>query len=101
MRKGKEPEGLKHQRAINLPPPHDIDTIHVSIKRDLARQIGLETIKEHLEEQVHLLYATHLKKQFDQALAESGIDNDAELEKARQAAWNEYKGDFLREQKSK
>lgn len=97
MGKEKETKNIKHLRASSLSPSQDTDTIHVTVKKDLARKIGLERIREHLEAQVHLLYATQLKEQFDQALSESGIENNLELEKARQVAWNRYKGDFLKE----
>lgn len=64
-------------------------TIKVNIDDKIINRLGLQAINEYLRKEI----AEDIKKKIDQ----SGIDNDKELEEAREKAWNEYKENFLKD----
>jgi len=68
----------------------------IKIRQQLIKRFGLGVIKNLTEEELEYLYYKNLGEVVYKAIDISGIDNDKELEEARQKAWNEYKTEFLK-----
>jgi len=71
-------------------------TIKVSIDDKIINKLGLQAIKEYLRKEIEYLYFKEIAEDIRKKIDQSGIDNDKELEEAREKAWNEYKEKFLK-----
>ncbi len=72
------------------------DKIGISIKKEIINTLGINYIQTFLEQQIQFLYIEQIKQGIDKSIAESSVDNYSLLEKARENAWDIYKGDFLK-----
>lgn len=71
--------------------------IQVEIDDALAQAMGMRAVEDFIERQLSLLRLRHLGERISDAIRESGIDHDAEVDAARQEAWREYKEKHLRD----
>ncbi len=65
--------------------------LEIPVEQDLVNKIGIETIRQYLLQKLKLLELQQTAQAIGQAILDSGIDWNSELEKARQAAWEEFK----------
>ncbi len=71
--------------------------IKMEVDDDLVKEVGLTSVKEYIEGQLSYLKLHYLSKKIGQALKESKIDYEKELEKVRKAAWKEYQEKYLKD----
>jgi hypothetical protein len=62
-------------------------TIEIPISDDLIQRLGQQAIAEFLQKQMQLLRVQLLADKLGQAITNSGVDWEQELENARQKAW--------------
>lgn len=74
-----------------------MQTIQLEIQDKILQKIGLVAIKERLLKEIEYLYYENVAENITKSLQESGINNDEELEIARQKSWDKYKKDFLKD----
>jgi len=72
-----------------------MQTIELQVKDEIFYSVGLQSIKERLQNELEYLYYEFLAHNIQQKIVESGIDNDLELEKARELNWLKIKNEFL------
>ena len=73
-----------------------MQTIELQVKDEIFYGVGLQTIKERLQNELEFLYYEFLAQGIKQKIDDSGIDNDSELEKARELSWENAKKEFLK-----
>jgi len=73
-----------------------MQTLQINIEDRLISKIGLASIKERLQKEIEFLYFENLADEIYQAIEKSNIDNEKELEIARQQAWDDYKQKFIK-----
>lgn len=74
-----------------------MQTIHIEIQDKILKKIGIIAVKNRLQKEVEYLYYENLAESINKSLQESGINNENELESARQKSWERYKKDFLKD----
>lgn len=72
-----------------------MQTIEILVKDEIFYRVGLQSIKERLQSELDYLYYEFLAIDIQKKIVESGIDNDLELEKARELSWLKVKSEFL------
>ena len=65
--------------------------LEIPVEQDLINKVGIEAIRQYLLQKLKLLELQQTAQAIGQAILDSGIDWNSELEKARQEAWEEYK----------
>ena len=71
--------------------------IQVEIDDALAQAVGIRAVEDFIARQLSVLRLRHLGEKISEAIRESGIDHDAEVNAARQEAWREYKEKHLKD----
>lgn len=64
-----------------------METIKIQVQDKIARSGGLKTIKERMQKELEYIYYEELADEIKQKIDAGRINNDYELEKARQEAW--------------
>jgi len=72
------------------------EILHIEIDNQLKHYFSISTIQNYLEQQLQFLLMEQVKTKIDKQIAESGIDNEILLEKAKEQAWDNYKDYFLK-----
>jgi len=72
-----------------------MQTIELQVKDEMFYSIGLQTIKERLQDELEYMYFEFLASTIKQKIDESGFDNNFEMEKARELNWLKAKNEFL------
>ena len=72
-----------------------MSSISIQINDKILQRVGLVAIKNRFQKELEYLYYEEMAEEINKSLFESGIDNDHELESARQKAWEQYKSEFL------
>ena len=70
--------------------------IQLEVDETLIRAVGTQAVKTFIERQISLLRLEHLGKRVANAIQQSGVDHHSEGEGARQEAWQEVKGQYLK-----
>jgi hypothetical protein len=65
--------------------------IQLEIDETLIRSVGTEAVKRFVERQLSLLRLEHLGKTVARAIQHSDVDHHAEVQGAREEAWQEMK----------
>jgi hypothetical protein len=71
-------------------------TIQIDVSEDIIEKLGQTAIKDYLQNQVNLLKLSILGEEINQAIKASNLDIEAELQLAKQKAWEEYKSQYLK-----
>ena len=74
-----------------------MQTIQIQIQDKILQKIGIIAIKDRLQKEIEYLYYEDIAESINKSLFESGINNEKELELARQKSWEQYKNDFLKD----
>ena len=74
-----------------------MQSIQLNINDKLIQRIGIDAIKQRLQKELEFIYHEAVASSIEEAIKNSGIDNEKELELARQKAWDEYKKEFLKD----
>ncbi|MFN8672542.1 MAG: hypothetical protein U0457_10755 [Candidatus Sericytochromatia bacterium] len=72
-----------------------MSVISFEVDDDIAKAIGLSSIKAYIEKQISLLKLEYLSDEIGKSISESGMNLEEEMEKARQEVWNENKDKYL------
>ncbi len=72
-----------------------MQTIELQVKDEIFYSVGLQSIKERLQKELEYLYYEFLGITIQKKILESGIDNDLELESARELNWQKIRSEFL------
>lgn len=72
-----------------------MSVISFEVDDDIAKAIGLSSIKAFIEKQISLLKLEYLSDEIGKSINESGMNMEEEMEKARQEVWNENKDKYL------
>ena len=70
--------------------------IQLEVDETLIRAVGTQAVKTFIERQISLLKLEHLGKRVAEAIQHSDVDHQAEVEGARQEAWQEMKWEYLK-----
>lgn len=70
--------------------------IQLEIDETLIQALGAEAVKDFMERQLSLLKLQHLGERVAGAIRQSGVDHPAEVEAAREEAWEEHKEEYLK-----
>lgn len=73
-----------------------METIEIRIEDKILKSIGKKAIQERISKEIEYLYYEELASNIDKQLQNSDINNEKELEIARQKAWDETKQEFLK-----
>jgi len=68
-----------------------MSVIEFEIDEKLAKEVGLKSVQDFLQEQLMLLRLQYLGEKISKSIQASGIDHEKELEETRAEAWQEYK----------
>jgi hypothetical protein len=71
--------------------------IQLEIDEGLIQALGAEAVKEFMERQLSMLRLEHLGGKIADAIRQAGLEHQVEVEEARQEAWQEYKGKYLKD----
>jgi len=71
--------------------------IQLDIDEKLIQAVGAQAIREFIDRQLSLLRLEYLGEKISSAIRKSGMDHQAEVEAAREEAWQEYKEKFLKD----
>ena len=74
-----------------------MQTIQLEIQDKIIQKMGLVAVKERLQKEIEYLYFEDVAENINKSLQESGINNEIELETARQKSWEQYRNDFLKD----
>lgn len=74
-----------------------MQTIQLEIQDKILQKMGLVAVKERLQKEIEYLYFEDVAENINKSLQESGINNEIELETARQKSWEQYRNDFLKD----
>ncbi len=69
--------------------------IQLEIDETLIQAVGTQAVKTFIERQISLLRLEHLGQRVANAIQQSGVDHSAEVEGARQEAWQEAREEYL------
>jgi len=72
-----------------------MQTIELEVKDEIFYNVGLQSIKERLQKELEYLYFEFLALNIQKKINESDINNDFELEKAREINWLKIKNEFI------
>jgi hypothetical protein len=72
-----------------------MNIISFEIDDDIAKAVGLSSIKAYIEKQISLLKLEYLSDEIGKSINESGINLEEEMEKAREEIWIENKDKYL------
>ena len=67
--------------------------VQIPVSEDLILAMGQRAVEDFLQKQTQVLRLQLLAERLDKTIADSGVDWDAELETARQEAWEKYHRD--------
>ncbi len=69
--------------------------ISFEIDDEIAKTIGLNSIKAYIEKQLSLLKLEYLSEEIGKSIKESGTNLEEEMEKVREEVWQENKDKYL------
>lgn len=72
-----------------------MSVISFEIDDDIAKAIGISSIKAYIEKQLSLLKLEYLSDEIGKSVKESGMNLEEEMEKAREEVWQENKDKYL------
>lgn len=72
-----------------------MSVISFEIDDNIAKAVGINSIKEFLEKQLALLKLEYLSEEIGKSIKASGMNLEEELEKAREEVWLSNKGRYL------
>ncbi len=71
--------------------------LKINVKDEDIKAFGEQYTKNFLKRQIRLLRLQRIMDRIEEKVIEKGIDYEAELERIREEAWQEYKEDFLKD----
>lgn len=71
--------------------------IQLEIDETLIHAVGASAVKTFIERQLSLLRLKHLGERISEAIQQADVDHGAEVEGARQEAWQELRGKYLKD----
>lgn len=74
-----------------------MQTIEIQIQDKILQKVGIIAVKDRLLKEIEYLYYEDAAESINKSIQASGINNETELEQARQKSWEQYKNDFLKD----